>query len=509
MTQRDEFDFTQFKGQFDSAMSPDTDFAERMQKMLSEKSTESSQPRNTTVIASPSRAGKDVPAPGRRSHPLTIAASIAVVLAVVFSSIWVLRGTQLEGEYGSAPSGVATLPADAETTPGADVQLESQLAIPYEFESTSNPYLIDVIDGVAYTSLTGPSSTSDQDVHTEYLIAMDLESGKQLWEVEGYSLWNLEQSDGVLVGFRSTFPPIEERRDNTEWWPTTSMVGLDAASGEPLWEHAFADTIESRVWTYQYAITDNQVVTLDTDGKMTALDLQTGAENWFTDVDLGSGHETELFSNESEEPVQLTIHDAAIASWNGDVAMVNGDGLVQLIDGNTGEITATHTIGGSPTGPLQLQVLPQGLLLTRFEDGYHLTAFNPESGDIFWDREIEGDVRAEVAENGMIAVNSHVWEQGNFIMRLLGRGGHATFQFLWIDGATGEEVMTTERGRVDNPVFAITDGEYLCARVDEFVCYNRAGTRHVIADGPWSEAYFDNGALYFDGEDGVYRVNLP
>lgn len=510
MTKHNDYDFSQFKGQFDSAMSPDSVFADRMKQMLERESGEANQQRKATVIASPSRTNQVVPTPGRRTHPLTIAASILVVLAVVVSSIWVLSGTQLEGDYGAAPSGVATLTADTDLTPGPDVSLSDELVVPFEANSYSSPYTLAVIDGVAYTSHSSPSTSSEQDIHSEFLRASNIESGEQLWEIEGYSLWNLELSDGVLVAMRSILPPIEVRQANEQWWPTTSLIALDAETGEVLWERELADPVQSGMWQHQFVVIDNLVATVEADGNMIGMDLRDGDEKWSTTVNLGVGQETELYTNESDEPTPARLYAVAITAWNGHVAMANGDGLVQLVDVATGELTASHNIGsGGPFGALQVNALPHGLLLTDASSGYHLTAFDPATGDVFWDREFDGDVRVDVASNGTIAVNSHIWESGNFIMRLLGRGGHSTYQFLWINSATGEDVLTTERGRVDGPVFTVTDGEYFCTRTDEFVCYDQAGTRHLITDGPWAEAFVEDGALYFDRADGVYRVDLP
>ena len=510
MTKQHDYDFSQFKGQFDSAMSPDNDFADRMKQMLERESGEANQQRKTTVIASPSRANQVVPTPGRRTHPLTIAASVLVVLAVVVSSIWVLSGTQLEGEYGAAPSGVATLTADTDVTPGPDVSLSDELVVPFEANSYSSPYTLAVIDGVAYTSHSFPSPQGEEDIPSEFLTASNVETGEQLWELEGFSLWNLELSDGVLVALRSILPPIELRQANEEWWPTTSLIALDAETGEVLWERELDDPVQSGMWQHQFVVLDNLVATVEADGNMIGVDLRDGEEKWSTPVDLGVGQETEIYTNESDEPTPARLYAVAITAWNGHVAIANSNGLVQLIDAATGDVTSSYEIGGkSPAGLLHLEPLPNGLLLSHDGDGNHLTAFDPETGDELWDREFDGDVRVDVASNGTIAVNSHIWESGNFIMRLLGRGGHSTYQFHWLDGATGEDLLTTQRGRVDSPVFSVTDGEYFCTRTDEFVCYDQAGTRHLITDGPWAEAFVEDGALYFDRADGVYRVDLP
>lgn len=510
MTHQDEFDFTQFKGKFDSAMSPDGDFSKRIEQVLERESGKVDQQRKTTVLASPSRTNKDIPVPGRRTHPLTIVASVLVVLAVVVSSIWVLSDASLEGEYGSAPSGIATLPADAELTRGPDVAMSDEFVIPFDFTSYSNAYTLAVINGVAYTSHSGPSTSSEQETHTEVITAWDIDSGAKLWEIEGYSLWNLELSDGVLVTFRSILPPIEIRQANEEWWPTTSLIALDAETGEVLWEHELDDSVQSRMWELQFVVINDLVATVGSEGEMVGLDLHTGDERWSTAVDWGEGRETQLYTNESDEPTTVPMYAVAITVWDGQVAMANGDGQVQVIDTATGEVTAAYDVGGkSSAGLLHLDPLPQGLLLTHGGETYNMTAFDPKTGDVFWDREIDGGIRVEVAENGMIAVNSHIWESGSFIMRLIGRGGHSTHQFHWIDGETGEDVLVTERGRVDAPVFSITNGEYLCTRTEEFLCYDRSGTRYTIEDGPWAEAFFYDGDVYFDRDDGAYRVDLP
>lgn len=513
MTKQDEYDFTQFKGSFDSAMSPDSDFTERMKQMLERESGAVDPQRRTTVIASPSRSNKDVPVPGRRTHPLTIAASILIVFAVVVSSIWVLSGSPLEGEYGSAPSGIATLPADAEVTPGPDVALSEELVIPVDTPTDANQYAanrytLDVIDGVIYTTHNGPDSNANQDLSTSYVTAWDAETGDKLWEIEGYSIWDLQLADGVLVALRSIPPTPNQLETNVEVQSSTTLIGLDSKTGEQLWEREIADGLEIGMWELQFLAIDELVITVGKGGSIYALDLRTGEQVWSSTFDPGTPWPTRF--ERGDATISFDQFAFVMTEWNHQIAIANGDGAVQIIDPSDGETVATHNLGGKRSlGYLSLHALPNGLLLTHGGESYQMTAFDPETGNTLWEREIDGDLTVSISDNGMIAVNSHIWDSGSIIMRLIGRGGHNTHQFTWLDGTTGEDVLSTERGRVDGPAFAITDGEYLCSLIDEFVCYDRAGTRHTIANGPWAQAFFDDGNLYFDRDDGVYRVELP
>lgn len=506
MTHSNDHDFQQFRGAFDNAMTPDAAFMAKMERLLqSEKPIDAE--RTSTVLASPPRETRGSVVPPRRSHPLMVAAAVLTVIAVTIASVWVLSGDVLEGEYANAPSGIATLPADAPGMPGEDVQLESELLIHREDGS----YIIGVFDGVIYTTHNGPDTESNEDLSTSFVTATDAETGDQLWQIEGFSLWELRAADGVLVSYGSVFvTPVNsaEGLPGGEQYPKTTIVALNAETGELLWEQEQPEEAMLRMMNYNLVTLGGTVMVVSPEGSISALDLHTGDSVWESMFDPGEGWPTEI--QRGSATISTQMYSFSITEWQEDIAIANSDGLVQVLDGDTGEHLNSHQIpGANSPGYISLNPLPNGLLLTSGGGSYQMVAFDPETGDVFWEREFDGDITVEVSPNGNIAVNSHIWDSGSFIMRLIGRGGHSTHQFLWIDGMTGEDVLTTERGRVDNPVFMTTDDVYMCMRATEFVCYDASGTRYVLEDGPWAYAFLSNGVMYFDGPSGVYRVEMP
>lgn len=512
MTTNNDHDFQQFRGAFDSAMMPDAEFKAKMEKLLKGEIPPESQRRTTSVIASPPTSSSATVVPTRRSHPLAIAAAVFTVFAVVVASVWVLSGDMLKGEYASAPSGIATMPADAPGTPGPDVHLNAE-----RFPSVGEDQQLVVVDeNVLVTVVWQHTEDSPDGSVTNRLMAQDAVSGEVQWELDNTEISHAMISEGKLIGYLYDWTSSDQQ-DN----PKRELVAIDLKTGELLWEQESRYDAESdryRQLQIDPIIFNSQVVIAEANGEIRAWDIETGDQVWESTFDPGEGWTTQLSIGEG--PTQeVTQRSIAITEWNGQIVIANGDGTVHLLDPESGTVVLTHDLAPLSDGyfvvnQLQLYALPSGVLMVREPSGpaglrAEILAFDPVSGAIHWEREFDGQLRVDVSNAGTIALNSHVWKEYAWYLRPFGLAGYSTFQFSWIDGETGEDILVTDRGKLEAVQITVTNGEYACTRAEDFVCFDRNGTRHIIDLIPWGDAILGDDAFYVNTEDGLFTVTLP
>lgn len=516
MTQNNDHDFQQFRGQFDDAMMPDANFKAKMEKLLqSEKPVEAE--RTSTVLASPPSESSATVIPGRRSHPLMIAAAVITVFAVAVASVWVLSGDVLEGEYASAPSGIATMPADAPGTPGPDVQLTAEkypgISGVSDFFGMHGGLLIVRAPVDLQENQTDPNQ--EPNVNSDVLMAVDPDTDEIVWEQPFYGFRAIGSSDDVLIGIEN------------DWTASTPngqtllrIVALDLATGEQLWSTARDSSGPSRIHPGLIVI-NGVVVEVTSDNMLIARNLSDGEVAWETEYDPGEGW-LQLYRLEDGTETEEQQYTVAATAWNDTLVIVNGDGIVQLVDAETGDMTIGHQFDWpQPEHPggkfIELYSMDDGVVLYEQlpEEGglrSQVTAFDPYDGTYFWQQEVGGQQFVDVADNGNVAMQSVIWEPSNWLQRLLGNQGHTIRSLTWINGSSGEVRLSTEPGRVDEGVpRAATDGNYACSRTGntEVVCFDPFGTRYIVEIQPRYNFDLVDGVLYVATEDGLYWVQLP
>ena len=523
MTQNNDHDFQQFRGAFDDAMIPDASFKAKMEKLLqSEKPIEAE--RTSTVLASPSKKQSDTVIPARRSHPLMIAVAVLTVFSVVIASVWVLSGDVLEGEYASAPSGVATLPADAPGMPGDDVYLTAELFTNWH----EGEYLIGVYEGVLLSSrwagddsiptLVSPSTSTPQLAHPTILTARDAVTGETLWEQTYEDFRIVDVHNGSIIALQNEWT----EGDNVEIIDQHLTI-LDLQTGE-LRSSQSTDFALQDSWhgTADPVVTGVYIVAATDDGTARGWSIDSGELVWETEFDAGVGWKTNM--SYGDGPVEeVTMRAVATTSWQDQVVIVNGDGTVITLDSATGEKVAAHAsapvnVDEARVVNLELYSLPTGVLILRdvIDDEmiHEAIAVDPTDGALLWHRELDGQARVDLdaqSDGASIAINEHVWQDYSAFLRFFGMAGYSTFQFHWIDSTTGEVILSTDRGKLEAPPVTLIDGNYACTRTEltEIICFDRVGTRHVLEIEPWGDPVLANGVLYITTEEGLMSVQLP
>lgn len=521
MNQNNDHDFRQFKGAFDDAMIPDDAFKAKMERLLQAEAP-AVQSTRSTVLASPSKQSSSAPIPGRRSHPLTVAAAVLTVFAVVAASMWVLSGSVLEGEYASAPSGIPTMPADAPGTPGPDVELTAE-KVPW---LDSNKQLVGVYGDILITqewmnegdqTVINPNPGSEPVTPpASMLTAIDTTSGDQIWQIENADIGSLVYSGSTLFGYRYDWTSADRSLE-----PAISLVAMDSETGDELWSVVMeADLNNPFSAPFTPIVVEGSVVTVFENGVVSARNAQTGESVWETTIDPGEGWLVNVGTGDGETK-EVTQYAVNAVVWEDQVIIVNGDGLVHMLEPTTGEINHTLKLELDLSSMdrwigLQLAATPSGVLMvtdTFGPDGsrYGMLTFNPETGEILWQREFNGHMEVDVSEQGNIAANEHIWKDYPVYLRPFGLAGYSTFQFYWIDGETGEDILVTERGKLETSQITLTDGEYACTRTaqTEIICFDQDGTRHILSVEIRGYPILADGAMYVDTPDGMYRVVLP
>lgn len=458
-----------------------------------------------------------------------IAVAILMVFSVAIASVWVLSGDVLEGEYASAPSGVATLPADVPLAPGADVHLEAvivdgagdagQLHGVYDdiaiYQTRSN----DVVqEGLVRE--TRSEATPEPYGLDRSLVAVDVQSGQRLWERENTSYDSLQLSGDVLIGSRLRVSKFGEVYDRT-------LYGINLHNGEELWATDVPDDADraynSSGWFVLFV--DSLVVIPGSDGMIRAWDIQTGELRWESKFDPGTAQELEWMSSEDTSViVKRTTYAATV--WNDRIVIVNDDNSLQVLSSQDGETVSSYSLSDLPNFEFRivdgtsLQLLPMPSNVVLFGSipgsGRHprsiAIALDPMAAEFDWIQQIDGVIGSpSISDDGTLAINSQIWHQNGWFLQLLGQSGYPTFQFFWYDGETGERILHTERTRDKLFNFAVTNGNYACIRTEmtEIVCLDEAGTRHIIDVELFGDMVFVNNVLYIPTEDGLYRVELP
>lgn len=509
MTHTNDHDFQQFRGAFDDAMVPDAAFKAKMEKLLqSEKPVEPA--RTSTMLASPAKKQSEMIAP-RRSHPLMVAVAILMVFSVVIASVWVLSGDVLEGEYASAPSGVATMPAYAPGMPGPNVEMTVERFMDWSV----GDHLLGIYDDILLINGRGDGLSAE-------LAAYDARSGQLLWsktytDFSGFGVGDYDSATGILVGYSYTWDQTAPYEVTGSW-----LTAMDVTSGEILWQHetGYDHKFEQHGRITTPTIAGRNAVLVDHTGAVQAWDIETGDPGWESTVNVGTGWVNRYINDDGTEE-DVTVHTIVTTVWNQQLVVANGDGLMTVIDPSTGEIVAENKVKSNPGGiaspySLEIDTFEGGVLMIREiheSDGPkgEIVAFNPETGEQLWQREIKGQLQTSSTEGGAIAVNSHIWKSYNWFMQLLRNYGHSTFQFHWIDSTTGDDILSTERGKLEAPVVTLTDGTYGCTRTEQtkIVCFDRLGTRHIVEIESWGDPMLVDGVMYIPTEDGLMKVQLP
>lgn len=510
MTQNNDHDFQQFRGAFNDAMIPDAAFKAKMEKLLQQEAPASSQ-RASAVLASPPKPSASMEAPTRRSSPLMVAVAVLLVFAVMSSTVWVISGDVLEGDYASAPSGIATLPADVSSTPGPDVHLTAELFMEWDEDDV----LLGVYDQTILTAKVDGSEVTE-------LAAYDASSGELLWsqsysDFDNFDPRNFDPSTGALVGYTYTWTPGEPYGVAGQW-----VTAMHLTTGEILWSHEIEHGVnfDRQISLSSPTIAGGNVAIVYSTGEVRAWDITTGAPQWESTVQVGAGWENRYIDENGNEE-DVVVYTLATTTWNDQLVVANGDGLVTLMNPTNGEIveeTIASSQNRSITSPhnLNIETYDQGIVLIWQHYGGEgpktvIDAVNPATGEQFWQRAFDGQVHSFAAGNGTLALNTHIWNSTNWFLSLLGNHGHSTFQLHWIDFSTGEEILSTERTAMDSPVFVLTDGSFGCTSTDrtETTCFDRIGTRHIVEVESWGGTVLIDGVLYFPTLDGPYRVKLP
>lgn len=481
-------DFRQFNGAFDSAIQPEDAFAERLRKSMATESRPEVPPIRQTITASPSRKAIEA-VPDRRSHPLFIAAAVLVMIALAAASIVQLAPRVIEPQYAS--NSIATLPADANVTPGPDVLLQSQL-LPGIGSVSYHHVRQDNLVAVTYMRQSGALE----------LVSYDLTSNAVLWQTDVSQSDHFVFGDSVVVGLSYTHRDSAEGNALPEF---DEMVVFDIRTGEQLWAKSIADWKMEHGWEFMQVAGDS--VLFVRGGEVIALDAHTGERTWTAEYDLAEPQE------------ENWVQSPALAEMNGELYLMQVDGSVEVLDLATGEsireFAMPATFQDAHPVSLQLFPVPTGLLVaadTFIGSGARTTlmVINPDTGDVVWERSVNESGPIDVAPDGSIAIARHTWEYPPLLMRLLGQDGHSTSALTWLD-ADGEVILETDRVRVpDMGGLVVTgNGELICGTTEQFACFDRSGTRYVLdASNVWDAVWVGEDLLVMT-ERGMMRVDLP
>ena len=482
-------DFRQFNGAFDTAIEPDAAFAERLQQRMKAEAPGRETDVPPTVVAQPPSGREQAPPPPRRSHPLFIAAGVLMVFALAAASIIQLAPRVLEPEY--ADQSVATLPADASTTPGADMMLSAEPIL----ELTNVSYYHPHGENLVVVRFVGSDDA-------QQLVSYNLQTDQVEWEQGLGSPNHFVFSDDVVVGVSFDFPVYQ----NDTTLPTiTGLVAFDITTGEELWSNSSVDWDLEHGWETVNMAGDYAVVLRA--GEIIAFDARTGERTWTAEYDLAEAQE----ENWVQPPV--------LAELNGELYLMQVDGSVQVLNLATGEVIREFAMPASfrdshPVG-LQLNPVPSGLLVIA--DTYAgsgalttLMVINPENGDVVWERSLAYSGVTDVAPDGSIAIATHTWESPPLLMRMMGKDGHSTSALTWLD-ADGEVILDTDRVRMPEMggLVIAGNGEFICGTTEEFACFDRDGTRYVLDAPNVGDAQWVGDTMLVMTERGVMRVEIP
>lgn len=482
-------DFRQFNGSFNSAMEPDSAFVARLQQRMASEAPLRSVALQSPVSAPSPVRGISQPAEPRRSNPFYIAAAVLVVFALAAASIVQLAPRVLEPQYAS--QAVATLPADVNTTPGADVALAAEPVAELENVSYHQAYGQNLI-----AAHTVPPTDAQR------LLSYNLQSGEVQWEQDVSASAHFVFGDNVVVAVSYIHPDAE----NVNALPKfDELVGYDIQSGETLWTQSIDNWEMNHGWETVFMAGDTVVVLLD--GEIAGINARTGETLWQTEYDL-----TAVEENGWVQPPTLASIDAHLY-------LAQNIGVVQVFDLVSGakvhEFGLPQSMQDDNPVSLQLFQVPAGLLVAvdhfgESDPSTTLYVIEPENGNVVWERTLEHTGVIDVAPDGSIAVATHTWESPPLLLRLLRQGGHSTSALTWL-GADGEVILQTDRVRMpDMGGFVIAgNSEYICGTTEQLTCFDRAGTRYTLDIPVAWDAVLVGDTLLVVTDRGVVRVNLP
>ncbi len=244
--------------------------------------------------------------------------------------------------------------------------------------------------------------------------AFDLEKGKQLWEfqTDGPVHSKAAYADGAVY-----VPDVEGR-----------VYALDAGSGEKRW----TATLDTDILATPY-VEGNRLYVATMSGRLYALDISTGVELWHTDTDekefgfsvrrssapvaaggvvlygtssgllraVRGSDGSQVWSRQlSEKKGQVYDVDSEPLLYNGKVYESTAEGTLSSIDLASGRIIWTVDAGG-----VNDPIAKDGRIYCT--GGGSLYALDPDSGDIYWQQDLEvPEISSPVSNDNYIAVTS-------------------------------------------------------------------------------------------------------
>ena len=263
-----------------------------------------------------------------------------------------------------------------------------------------------VADGVVYQPLMDPSPCGNPDREAPgYMVAMDAESGQELWRFEaGVIESSPALVDGVLF-FGS--------------WDR-NVYALDVSTRKPLWTFETGDEVKAAP-----AVAGGTVYIGSYDGKVYAIDAETGQERWSSEGRAGVGGSGNFYAT------------AAVAY--GRVFVGSTDGKVYAFGARSGELLWAQSTGGFVYSSAAVY---RRTVYVGSYDG-NLYALDAATGDVRWTFPTGGRISgAATVIAGIVYVST--LEERTFAL----------------DAATGEQVWSFPDGKY-TPIVADSERAYL------------------------------------------------
>jgi outer membrane protein assembly factor BamB len=323
------------------------------------------------------------------------------------------------------------------------------------------------------------------------------------WEQDVSGSAHFVFGDNVVVAVSY----VQTQASDVEEFPPQfeALSGYDIDTGEQLWTRSIADWEMKHGWETVEMAADT-VVFLQA-GEITGLDAATGELMWQADY--------ELMAAEDDGWVQ----PPSLAAIDGSLYLAENDGSVAVFDLASGATTSEFDLPASmqDLNPIIIQLfeVPAGLLVVA--DTYSgpgaltkLYMVDPENGDLLWERSLDHSGLIDVATDGSIAIATHTWESPPLLLRLIGQEGHSTSALIWLS-ADGDMLLETDRVELPNMggLVVAGNGELICGTTEEFTCFDREGTRYTLdVTFAWDAVWIGDTLLILT-DRGVMRVELP
>jgi outer membrane protein assembly factor BamB len=233
-----------------------------------------------------------------------------------------------------------------------------------------------VTDGVVLLGASTPDNGSG------IYFGLDAATGQELWRIDTLAMWGTSSAaSGSMFFLTRGFPG--------------GAYGVDAHSGEILWEHETGGAIVAGM-----LLAGGLLYVQSDDGKLAALDPTTGGEYWSMDT---------LSTEGAGTPSLIAIHDDMVfASGNASLMAISGDGSDALAEttgfdyppapelGEGHENYAAFTGTLSTTEPLSAPegaaVASDGMLYIVDSENDRIAIFAPDGGFIeYWGEAGSGD----------------------------------------------------------------------------------------------------------------------